>query len=134
MTEGQPSDRGYGPDILAPDRFEAVLSSVSDGVFTVDASRRITCFNRAAEEITGFSRAEAIGRPCHEVFRANICGEACALQYTLDTGRPVVNLMVHITNTDGVQVPVSISTSGSTTSVRHRSRQGKQAILHTITG
>ena len=96
---------------LPPARFEAVLSSITDGVFTIGADGRITCFNRAAEEITGFSRQEAIGRPCHEIFRANICGEACALRYTIETGKPVMNLLVHITNADGVQVPVSISTS-----------------------
>ncbi|MGD8385489.1 MAG: PAS domain-containing protein, partial [Desulfobacteraceae bacterium] len=37
----------------SPERFEAVIQSISDGVFTVDSNWRITCFNRAAEEITG---------------------------------------------------------------------------------
>ncbi len=96
---------------LSPERFEAVLSSISDGVFTVDLDRRITCFNRAAELITGFSREDAIGRPCHEVFRANICKDACALRYTVETGRPVVDLMVHITTSTGEEVPVSVSTA-----------------------
>ena len=41
---------------LSPDRFEAVLRSISDGVFTIDLDGRITCFNRAAEEITGVPR------------------------------------------------------------------------------
>lgn len=110
MTETQSSEPSE-PDGLSPVRFETVLRSITDGVFTIDAAGRITCFNRAAEKITGFSRSEAMGRPCHEVFRANICGEACALRYTIETGKPVVNLMVHITNADDVQVPVSISTS-----------------------
>ena len=35
---------------------EAILESISDGVFTVDANWRITSFNRAAETITGISR------------------------------------------------------------------------------
>ncbi len=111
MTKRPVFEQKSGPGALSPARFEAVLSSITDGVFTIDAAGHITCFNRAAEEITGFSRSEAIGRPCHEIFRANICGEACALRYTIDTGKPVVNLLVHITNADGVQVPVSISTS-----------------------
>ncbi len=41
---------------------EAILESISDGVFTVDMEWRITSFNRAAEEITGVPRAEAIQR------------------------------------------------------------------------
>jgi PAS domain S-box-containing protein len=96
---------------LSPERFEAVLNSITDGVFTVDEQWRITCFNRAAEAITSFKRTEAIGRFCYEIFRANICEEACALRFTIDTGKPVVNLMVYIKNAEGVQVPVSISTA-----------------------
>jgi len=96
---------------LSPQRFEAVLGSISDGVFTIDLDGRITCFNRAAETITGFCRQEAIGHPCHEIFRANICKDACALRYTMETGQPVVDLMVHITTASGEEVPVSISTA-----------------------
>ena len=97
--------------LLSDDRFQAILSSISDGVFTVDGEGRIACFNRAAEEITGFSRDEVFGRPCHEVFRANICREACALRYTQDTGNPVVDLEVTIETRSGETVPVSVSTA-----------------------
>jgi len=37
-----------------------LLDSVPDGVFTVDADWRITFFNRAAEQITGIRRQEAL--------------------------------------------------------------------------
>ena len=79
---------------LPPERFEAVLRSISDGVFAIDTMGRITCFNRAAEEITGFSKREAIGQPCHAIFRSNICEEACALRYTMETGEPIADLVV----------------------------------------
>ena len=46
-----------------------ILESISDGVFTVNSNWQITSFNRAAEEITGISREEAIGKRCSEVFR-----------------------------------------------------------------
>jgi PAS domain S-box-containing protein len=59
---------------------EIILESISDGVFTVDHEWRIMSFNRAAETITGIPRAEAIGRHCWEVFRSNMCEEACALK------------------------------------------------------
>jgi PAS domain S-box-containing protein len=98
-------------DNLSPERFEAVLSSISDGVFTVDLEGRITCFNRAAEEITGYLRKEAIGQPCNEIFRSQLCKDACALRYTMETNTPIVDLMVHITNAIGEEIPVSISTS-----------------------
>ncbi len=41
---------------------EAILESISDGVFTVDRDWRITSFNRAAEQITGIPRTEALGQ------------------------------------------------------------------------
>ena len=43
---------------------DIILESISDGVFTVDHEWRITSFNRAAEEITGIPREEAISRFC----------------------------------------------------------------------
>jgi PAS domain S-box-containing protein len=95
---------------LSPDRFEAVLHSISDGVFAVDQQWRISCFNRAAEEITGVPFKDAIGRPCYEVLRTNICHEACALRYTMETGRPIINLVVEITDAEGRRKPVSVST------------------------
>jgi PAS domain S-box-containing protein len=110
MTDSRCDSAANSMD-LSPERFGAVLSSISDGVFTVDAEGRITCFNRAAEQITGYRREEAIGRPCHEILQTNICKDACALRYTLETGRPVVDLVVHITTAGGVKVPVSISTA-----------------------
>ncbi|MBW2342768.1 MAG: sigma 54-interacting transcriptional regulator [Deltaproteobacteria bacterium] len=95
----------------SPDRFEAVIHSISDGVFTVDKDWRITCFNRAAERITGIMRSQAMGRKCHEILRSNICKDACAIQYTIETGRPIINLAVYLTDRNGTQVPVNISTA-----------------------
>jgi PAS domain S-box-containing protein len=88
-----------------------ILDSVADGVFTVDEGFRITSFNRAAEQITGYTRAEAVGRPCHEIFRADICDSRCALRRTFETGQPLVNIRVGVLNRDGRQVPISISTA-----------------------
>jgi len=92
-------------------RFETIFNSISDGVFAVDAEWRITCFNAAAERTLEVSRDDAVGRPCHEVFRSNICEEACALRYTMETGKPIVNLLIHIRDAHGDRVPVTISTA-----------------------
>jgi PAS domain S-box-containing protein len=88
-----------------------VLDSVPDGVFTVDLDWRITSFNRAAEQITGIAREEALGQRCCEVFRASICENACALRQTLATQRPVANKVVYIVNPSGERIPISISTA-----------------------
>ncbi len=98
-------------DNLSPERFEIVINSIADGVFTVDRDFRINCFNRAASEITGVSREEAIGRHCYEVLKANICDTACALKYTMETEKPLVDLAITIRNTKGETVPASVSSS-----------------------
>jgi len=96
---------------LIPAATEAILESISDGVFTVDGQWRITSFNRAAEEITGVSRREAIGRRCSDVLRSSMCGADCALQKTLKTGKPVVGRSGYIIDADGDRIPISVSTA-----------------------
>ena len=88
-----------------------IFDSIADGVFTVDRERRITSFNRAAEKITGFLREEAVGQYCHEIFRANVCFEACPLKHTAETAENIVNLEVNILNRDNKEIPISISTA-----------------------
>lgn len=90
---------------------EIILDSISDGVFTVDMDWRVTSFNRAAEQITGVSRQQAIGRFCSEVFSANICENACALRQTMESGKPQINRVAYIVTQDGHRVPISISTA-----------------------
>ena len=94
-----------------PDEVATILDSVADGVFTVDEGFRITSFNRAAEQITGVPRGDALGRPCCEVFRASICEAECALKSTMQSGLPVVNRSVFIVRSDGERVPISVSTA-----------------------
>lgn len=88
-----------------------ILDSIADGVFTVDQQGRITSFNKAAERITGFSKEEAVGQYCHEIFRSNLCFEACALKHTAETTETIVNLEVNILNRDNKEIPISISTA-----------------------
>uniref|UniRef100_A0A7C4ASH7 PAS domain S-box protein n=2 Tax=Desulfomonile tiedjei TaxID=2358 RepID=A0A7C4ASH7_9BACT len=96
---------------LSHEEMRMILDSIADGVFTVDSNFIITSFNRAAEEITGVPVAEALGKPCCEVFRAEICEGDCALKQTVRTGKPVVNRAVYIVRSDGRRVPISVSTS-----------------------
>ena len=90
---------------------ETILESISDGVFTVDKEWRITSFNRAAEEITGVSRTEAIGRRCSEVFRCSMCEAECALRRTMKSKKPVIGKSGYIIDADGHRIPISVSTA-----------------------
>ncbi len=90
---------------------ETILESISDGVFTVNHKWRITSFNRAAEEITGIQREEAIGRYCWEVFRSNMCEGDCALKRTMKVGKSFVSTSTYIINSDKQRIPIAVSTS-----------------------
>ena len=90
---------------------EIILDSIADGVFTVDSQWCITSFNRAAEEITGVPREQAIGQRCFDVFRADVCQSGCVLRHTIETGETVINRRISVLNDQGRSVPVSISTA-----------------------
>lgn len=101
--------KGKQENIYTPT--EAILESISDGVFTVDLEWRVTSFNRAAEEITGVSRQEAIGQLCSEVFRSSMCGPECPLRRTLQTGKPIIGISGYIIDSGGNRIPISVSTA-----------------------
>jgi PAS domain S-box-containing protein len=88
-----------------------ILGSISEGVFTVDGEGRISCFNRAAETITGFRWGEAIGQKCYEIMHANLCESDCPLMDTLATGKEHFDLFVNIVNRAGENLPLSIRTA-----------------------
>ncbi len=94
-----------------PTSTDAILESISDGVFTVDQEWRVTSFNRAAEEITGIRREEALGRLCSEVFRSSMCESECPLRQTLKDRKPIINKSGYIIDSDGKRIPISVSTA-----------------------
>jgi PAS domain S-box-containing protein len=88
-----------------------ILDSIADGVFAIDSEWKITSFNKAAENITGIKKEDAIERYCWEVFRSSICEQRCSLRQTMKTGHPIVNQPIFIINSKGDRIPVSISTA-----------------------
>lgn len=90
---------------------DVILDSIADGVFTINNDWKITSFNRAAEEITGIGREDAIGQRCCDVFKASICEKGCALRETFRTGRQVINRPVFIIDAEGNRISISISTA-----------------------
>ncbi|MEX1299722.1 MAG: sigma 54-interacting transcriptional regulator [Desulfotignum sp.] len=99
----------FGP--LTPEATQIILECISDGVFTIDYNWEITSFNRAAEEITGISRKDAIGRHCWDVFRSNMCEAECALKKTMEEGKPYVSTSAYIIDSNQKKIPISVSTS-----------------------
>ncbi len=91
--------------------YRIILDSIADGVFTVDMNWKITSFNKAAENITGITRKEAIGNRCSDVFRADVCEKGCILQQTMKSEKHVVNMPVLITHSNKKSIPISVNTT-----------------------
>ncbi len=91
--------------------FPLIFDAINDGVFTVDDDFRITSFNAAAENIVGISREQAIGRKCHEVFRASICQQGCVMRRTLEDEKPARDIQIDILNIKMEGVPILVSTA-----------------------
>ncbi|NHN58358.1 MULTISPECIES: GAF domain-containing protein [Halorussus] len=70
-----------------------VLESIGDAVITTDVDGRITRMNSVAEELTGWTSADAVGRPLPEVFeilnQETRDPEPNPAEKVLDTGRIV---------------------------------------------
>jgi PAS domain S-box-containing protein len=64
------------------------LSTIPSGLFVVDLEMQIVYWNPAAEQITGYSAADAVGRHC--TFLQGIpCDERCGL-YNPDIPKPII--------------------------------------------
>jgi len=90
---------------------ESILENMEGGVLTMDKDARINFFNRSAEEITGYTKEEALNKDCCEILKSEVCEESCPLKEILETGKPVFNYEIAITNKSGNQVPVNITTA-----------------------
>jgi PAS domain S-box-containing protein len=55
----------------------ALLGDLRIGVFTVDANRKITSFNHAAELLTGYNEEEVVGKYCYQALRNDLCYGEC---------------------------------------------------------
>ncbi|HUP90898.1 MAG TPA: EAL domain-containing protein [Solimonas sp.] len=58
----------------APNRLDAVMRALTEGMIVTDADGRVREMNPAAERLSGWRRAEALGRSYHEVLRLSAMG------------------------------------------------------------
>jgi len=97
-------------------RLEAIIEATADGVIILDPAHRIQVFNRAMTRLTGWSPAEAIGRPHDEVVVLNprrsgmTLAEAEAGGWPLAGGKPIY-VEGDLVRRDGGRVAVGITYS-----------------------
>lgn len=88
----------------------SILESMDNGVIGVDISGKITHFNRAAAEISGFVSNDVLGKPYTDIFSKQDENEA-ALLCVLQTGKAQKRDEKVIWHKDGHPVPVSYQTA-----------------------
>ncbi|MFP4212973.1 MAG: sigma-54 interaction domain-containing protein [Desulfohalobiaceae bacterium] len=86
-----------------------ILESLAVGVFTVDQRFRITFFNQEAERMTGFSKAQAMGHFCAEIFRTSSCETHCPLQRAMQNGEAVVRERIKFLARNNQEMPVEVT-------------------------
>ena len=117
-------------------RLDVTLRSIGDGVIVTDASGRVTFVNGAAEALTGWSSAEAAGRPLSEVF--------CALDETTrePIGDPVARTLATGSSWGAGEQAVLVARDGTERSVTGRAApigrqtgrfQGVVLVFHDVT-
>jgi len=99
------------------DRYKAILDTLYDGIYFVDAQRQITYWNKAAEQITGYRAEEVIGHSCFDNLLKHIndagdelCLTGCPLVASIADGQNR-EAEVYLHHKAGHRVPVRIRVS-----------------------
>ncbi len=102
---------------LDGEMYREVLDALDLGVYIVDLDRRIRFWNAGAERITGYTRAEVLGRACRENILvhcsehgAETCDSSCPLKRTLEDGESRQPMM-YFRHKQGHRVPVHVKTA-----------------------
>ena len=99
------------------DFYKAIIDNMYDGVYFVDRDRVITYWNKGAEQITGYSAAQTLGRACRDNLLNHVtsqgvelCMTDCPLAAVIRDGKErEAEVFVH--HAAGHRVPIVIRAS-----------------------
>jgi len=86
---------------ISPQDLEAILDSLVEGIVTLDRDRRVRGINRAACEILGVSRQDALGRGCRSLFGQQFCSQASRVPDALEQGCSADNVLARLEGGNG---------------------------------
>jgi PAS domain S-box-containing protein len=98
---------------------EQILDYLPDGIICHDRERRIICFNRAAEALTGYAREEVVGRDCHEAFGRPFCGKQCSFCGEAPDTWTTISYPLNIVTKAGEPKQVQMAVVGMTDEAGH---------------
>ncbi len=95
--------------ITEKNKMDIVLSTMADGVVTMDRDGRITYVNDAMHKMTGVEESRLLGKPCDEIFGKEQSASVCEVQEA-SAERPAEAFYEGtLTGKDGSRTPVSVS-------------------------
>jgi PAS domain S-box-containing protein/putative nucleotidyltransferase with HDIG domain len=93
---------------------QALLEAMSEAVYAVDCDRRVTYWNAAAEQLTGYRASDVVGSRCRDNILnhcddqgTELCAAGCPLLATMEDGR-AREARVFLHHRDGHLVPVVV--------------------------
>jgi len=94
--------------------YRELLDNLYDGVFFVDSNKTITYWNRAAENITGYTCADVVGKSCSDNILVHVdekgtplCDSGCPLQAAIEDGKSR-EINAFLKHRDGHMLPVLV--------------------------
>ena len=93
-----------------------LFEGAGDGVAVIDPGYRIIYWNAAAEEIVGYSRDEAVGHTCFDVFQGMgergtiVCGPECSIMSCAFRGERIHSFNLLSSHRDGRRLWLNMST------------------------
>jgi two-component system phosphate regulon sensor histidine kinase PhoR len=96
--------------ILGKDWPHFIIQSMADAVVTVNGQMEITDFNKAAEDLMGYTRGEVLGKFCGDVLHSTLCGAECPLRKAMNSGEAVPREAV-LHNRFGQDIEVMLAAS-----------------------
>ena len=94
--------------------YKEILENLADGVYFVDRQRKITFWNKGAENISGYSKSEIMGHSCADNILMHVdgngkilCLDGCPLAATMEDGK-MREAEVFLHHADGHRVPVAV--------------------------
>jgi len=91
--------------------FDILFQGLPVGCFMVDSDLKIIEFNHAAEELTGWKKDEAIGKPCSEILNSNLCKQFCPLLESARLKKSFIARDAVISNRFGEEIHIIFSSA-----------------------
>jgi PAS domain S-box-containing protein len=96
--------------------FQDLIRRSMDAMFAIDPDQRVILWNRASEDLTGISAAEAVGCLCHDLMKGQdptgrpLCKAGCCISKLAGGGAPPASLSMRITSGGGKRIQLNVGT------------------------